>query len=230
MGDAITLQAVPRTAMAKHVKHLRADGLTPIVVYGPKAETIALQASTRELVRVLALAGGTQLVAIDVEGEDSPRMTLAKEVQRHVTKLHPIHADFLQVVMDEPITKHVPLRIIGDAPVVRRNEGLLAVAADQILVQALPGNLPAFIELDVSHLEAVGDTVLASTLDAGADVQVLAEADAVIARVEAPRLVEVDEPIVEEGEEGLEEALVEGEAEEEEAEAGGAPGEQPERE
>lgn len=211
MSTAIKLKAQPRQTTGKSVKQLRDEGLTPIVVYGPKVEPVALQTSSKELVRVLSAAGGTQLIAVEVEGEDGPRMTLAKDVQRHVTRLEPIHADFLQVVMDEVLTKNVPVVLQGEAPVARRLEGIVSLMQTQLPVTALPANLPEQIVVDISGLDAIGETVVAASLTTPGGVEIDVEPDLVIVNVEAPRMPTEEEEEAEAEDEELLEELEEGE-------------------
>lgn len=199
MADLITLRATHRTLHGKAVRHLRRDGVTPIVVYGPKSDPIALQADSRELVRVLHSAGGTQLVAIEVEGESAPRLTLAKAVQRHVTRRDPLHADFLQVVMTDPITKRVPVHMVGESPAARHHVGILTLVMDQLHVRALPNHLPQAIEVDVSILENVGDTISLSTMSPPDMVEWAEDPETIVVRIEAARM-----PTAEETEEAVE--------------------------
>jgi large subunit ribosomal protein L25 len=187
MSDTITLKAEPREIKGKGVRHLRRAGVTPIVVYGSKTEPIALQTDTKELIRVLSRAGGTQLISVVVDGEKAPRMTLAKAVQRHVTRLTPMHADFIEVVMNEPILKRVPVHPVGESQAVKRHLGLLNVVMDQIQVKALPAHLPQQIEVDVSALE-VNDSVTLGELVAPEGVEWAEDLDLVVVRVEASRM------------------------------------------
>jgi large subunit ribosomal protein L25 len=193
MADMIKLRAEPRTVQGKAVRHLRRDGLTPIVVYGPKSDPVSLQTNSRELIKVLAAAGGTQLVAIDVEGETAPRLVLAKAVQRHVTRREPLHADFLQVVMTDPITKRVPVQMVGEAPAARHHIGILTLVMDQLHVRALPADLPQSIEIDVSGMAHVGDSITLATMSPPPNVEWAEEADTVVVRIEAARLSTADE-------------------------------------
>jgi large subunit ribosomal protein L25 len=210
MSDVVTLKAEVREIRGKGVRHLRREGVTPIVVYGSKTEPVALQTDSKDLMRVLAKAGGTQLVAIEIAGEKKPRMTLAKAVQRHVTRLTPLHADFIEVVMDEAILKRVPVNPVGESQVVKRHQGMLNLVMDQIQVRALPADLPAAIDVDVPGLD-VHDQVTLGQLTPPAGVEWVDEPDAVVVRIDASRMAaEIEE---EEAVEAL------GEAPEEEPEA-----------
>lgn len=183
MADYIKLTAEPRHVLGKKVAQLRRDGWTPVVVYGHRDDAVALQVPAKELQRVVSAAGTSHLVEIHVEGEKSARMALVRAVQRHVTRHDVLHADFMQVRMDEKVRSEVPVVVVGEPPVVARNEGVLDHSLVSLQVEALPADLPAEIRIDVSHLEHFGDAVLVSDLDLGGKVDVLNPADDAIARL-----------------------------------------------
>jgi large subunit ribosomal protein L25 len=193
MAKPIALSARPRTIFGKHVQQLRRQGITPIVVYGHKSDPIALETDTKELVHVLSAAGGTHLVAIAIDGESEPRMTLAKAVQRHVTRLTPLHADFLQVVMDEPITQAVPIHIEGEPESIRLHQATLSQDMQAVTVKALPDKLPPFITIDVSGL-ALGDILHVSDLPVTRDYEILEDPAALVVRL-APTVEAEEEEV-----------------------------------
>jgi len=96
MSETITLHAAPRSVTGKKVSRLRREGKTPIVVYGPRTEPVALQADTKSLIKALSDAGSARPIQLVVEGEAAPRTVHARELQQHVTRLTPLHADFVQ--------------------------------------------------------------------------------------------------------------------------------------
>jgi large subunit ribosomal protein L25 len=205
MADFVTLPAQKRTVMRKKTKQLRRNGITPIAVYGHRTEPAALQVDSRELARVLSTAGLSKLIAIEVEGEDEPRICLARAAQRHVTKHNVIHADFLQVSMDETVRSEVTLHVLGEPEAVRANEARLDVLLNLVSVEALPNDLPPSLQVDASGLEEIGDTITIADLDIGEGVSILNDGDEVIARLSALRLVVLEEEVPAEGEELLEE-------------------------
>ncbi len=70
MSENIALEAQIRTLTGKKVKQLRAEGLIPGVIYGPKIENaIPFQASYRKLQDSLRAAGSTNLLEVTIDGE-----------------------------------------------------------------------------------------------------------------------------------------------------------------
>ena len=79
-----------------------------------------------------------------------------------------------------------------------------------IEVEALPGDLPAGIEVDLSKLETLDDAVHVRDLVAPKGVEVLSGPDEVVARVLPPSRPEAEEPAAEAAEEGAPEAAASG--------------------
>ena len=187
MPEYPTLHSQRRTVLGKKVNQLRLAGLTPIVVYGANTEAVSLQVETKELVNVLQEVGGTQLIAIEIDGDATPRIALAREVQRHVTRLTPLHADFLQVDITQVITSAVPLIFEGQAPLVKQGEAILQTPLNEVSVEALPPDLPASITIDASHLQNFEDAIHVRDLDLGDKVRILDDPDELLARLAPSR-------------------------------------------
>jgi large subunit ribosomal protein L25 len=180
MAELITLAAQPRTTQGKKNRQLRRDGSTPIVVYGRRIEPISLQVETRALQRVLSRAGGSQVITISVAGEPGARMVLAKDVQRHVTRLTPLHADFIEVEMDVVVTIEVPIVVDGEHPLVRSGDAMLEVLLNSLTVEALPGHLPQSVHLNVADLADQHATIRVSDIDLGTGVRILNDPDTLV--------------------------------------------------
>jgi large subunit ribosomal protein L25 len=89
--------------------------------------------------------------------------------------------------MTATLRARIPLRLTGDAPAIRIYGGMLVHPLDAIEVEALPGDLPQTILVDVSGLTEVGSSVLARDLPLPDRVTMLAEPEEVVATVVALR-------------------------------------------
>ncbi len=188
MPEYPVLKAEPRSVTGKAVRHLRRAGITPIVVYGAHTEPMPLQAASKDVVAVVRRAGGTGLILLAVSGESKPRTVLAREVQRHTTRLSPLHVDFLEVRADEPVTTHVPLVVEGAPHLVRLGAAVLDLMLSEVTVQALPADLPAAITVDASRLLRMEDVIHRRDLVAGERVRVLGDPDELVLRLAPTRL------------------------------------------
>lgn len=215
--ERIELVAEPRELTRKGVGRVRAQGYVPAVLYGSKTETTSIQIEGKSLQKVLAKAGGNTLISIQI-GRKKPVLALAREIQRDIFRHNILHVDFYQVVMTEKITAEVPLVFTGEAPAVKDLGGILVQGMETVEVQCLPGDLPSSIEVDLGSLAEFNDMLAVSSLQVPAAVTIVSDSDTVVARIEAPRMVE-EEEVVEEEVEGLVEPEVVGRVAEEEAEA-----------
>jgi large subunit ribosomal protein L25 len=195
--DQIELKAEPRSLTGRQVRGLRDQGYVPAVLYGSQVEPTPIQVEGKTLQTVLAKAGGNMLIALQI-GRKKPVMTLAREIQRDSIRHNILHVDFLQVVMTEKITAEVPLVLTGEAPAVGEQGGILVYGLNTVEVQCLPSDLPSAIEADLSSLIEFNDMVTVAELQVPSSVAILSDSESVIARIEAPRIVEEEVEVVEE--------------------------------
>jgi large subunit ribosomal protein L25 len=217
--EEIVLNVQPRTVVGKQVKALRREGNVPAVLYSRRSDPVILQANNRELLRMLARAGGSRLVKLNIAGAKEAPMALVREVQREPIKGSVLHVDFFGVSMTEAIKVEIPIRYDGVSPAVTRNEGVLIHAMDSIEIECLPGDLIDALTIDVSTLEKVGDVIRVSDLRVPATIKLLADLEATVARISHLAGEEVEAPAATEAVVVEPEVIKKGKAEEEEEEA-----------
>jgi large subunit ribosomal protein L25 len=206
----ITLATEPRTTLGSRPSgRLRREGKVPAVVYGLGSDTVSVTVPARELQHILAgESGANSLINLDVDGESV--LTLARQIHRHPTRGELVHVDFIRIRRDVAVSAEIPLHLTGEATGVR-DGGLLEQLMFQLTIEAMPGNIPNAIEIDVSDL-GIGDQLRLEDLRLPSGVATQLEGDTVVAQVAAPR-------VATEAEEGEEGEAAEGEA----AEGGEAP-------
>lgn len=195
-ANRVELTAKERTALGSKVKQLRRQGWVPGVMYGREFAPLSLQFEERVLRKVLSQVGGSQLINIQVEGQEEPEHAILREVQRDFVSGALLHVDLYRVMMTQAITTEVPLLIAGESPMVEQNEGILLYSLSEIEIECLPGDLVDAIEVDLAELTEVGQAILVHDLAVPAGIKVLTDLDEVIVHV-APlkemELVEVEE-------------------------------------
>jgi large subunit ribosomal protein L25 len=222
MAD-ITLVAEQRPEKGSRPSgRLRREGKVPAVVYGLGVDTLSVTVPSRELGHILSGASGANtLITLKVEGDDF--LTLARQIQRHPTRGELMHVDFIRIRRDVAVSAEIPVHLVGEATGVR-DGGLLEQLIFNLTIEAMPGNIPVSLEVDVTEL-AIGDQVHVSDVPLGQGVATQVEGDTVVAQVAAPRVaVEGEEGEVVEGEAG-EEAATDGAADAVEGGDGGGDGE-----
>ncbi len=211
MPDRVTLSATNRTVLGKKVRRLRREGVLPANVYGRGVDSTAIQLDGRDFRRAIRQAGIRSMFELAIEGEPQARHVLVRGLDREGGTGDPIHVDFYQVDLNNPIQTTIAIRLIGVAPAVTDLGGTLLQNLETVAIRCLPLDIPEAIELDVSSLESFELSLNVGDLNVPAGVEVLVASDIGVATVDAPRLLIEGEE--EEGEEleGEEGELLEGE-------------------
>lgn len=181
MAEQTTLEATPREVLGKQVKSLRRDGILPAILYGANVEPTPIQLNALDAARVLSGVSASTLIDLNINGET--HKVLLRDIQRHVIKRHMTHVDFLQVAMDVTIRTSVPIELTGIAPASLEQGGILVPGVNEIEVEALPGDLPDRITVDISVLEEIDQSITVGELQIGANVRVLTDPDENVAHV-----------------------------------------------
>ena len=129
--QGIALELASRDVLGKKVRQLRRAGIMPVHLYGPTAESRALQCETRTLTDALARAGATTPITVSIQGEEGTHLAFAREIQRHPLRDDILHVDLVVVEATRPVTAQVPVILVGESPGAR--------AAGGTVVQQLRG-------------------------------------------------------------------------------------------
>jgi large subunit ribosomal protein L25 len=202
MSEKIMLNARPRSLRGKKVKTLRQVGRMPVIIYGNVDEPISLDVEIKEFIGVAHAAGATQVITVDVEGESTHRSILIREVQQHVTRLTPIHADLFQVDLTQKLRASVPVFVVVQPALVIGGEATLTQVLNEVTVEALPDDFPSSIEIDASVLRTFDDSVVAGDIDLGGKAEIIGDPEQVILTLQHARAAEVIEDDVEAMDEG----------------------------
>ncbi len=77
---------------------------------------------------------------------------MVREYQRDPVAHSLLHADFYQLAMDKAISVTVPVQLVGDAPGVKVQGGIVYFVTRDIVVECLPANIPEHVIVDISNL------------------------------------------------------------------------------
>lgn len=190
-------------------RRLRQSDQIPAVVYGAGEDAISLALDHNKTIHALSNEAFYSHILTLKVGKKSEKVIL-KDMQRHPTKPRITHIDFLRVRADQKLQMHVPIHFIGEDKAPGLDEGgVFQHLLNDIEVSCLPGDLPEFIEVDVSNL-ALNQTLHLSDLTLPKGVELAVEGhDTPVISIHVPRVIE-EEPAPAETEEG--EAAAEGEA------------------
>jgi len=93
-----------------------------------------------------------------------------------------IHADLARLVKGQKIEVTVPLHLTGEPVGVRESQGVLEQVVREIDIRCEPREIPDAIEIDVTNLD-VHDTLHVSDLKVAEGIEILTDAELVIATV-----------------------------------------------
>lgn len=196
--DMLKLEAKRREVLGSKVKNLLKEGLIPAEIYGHGFENIHVSIPFNDFLKVFKEAGESSLISVSVDGKSFP--AIIYEVQKDVLGDNIIHVDFYRVHMDEKIQATIPLVFVGEAPAVKEKGGVLVKSVEEVEVEALPGDLPHQLEVDLSSLVELHQSLHGRDIKTPDGVKVLIEPEMGIATVTEQQKEEVVEaPAVEEG-------------------------------
>lgn len=208
-SERATLTASPRNEFGSRItRRLRRDGKVPGVVYSEGSDATSFQVESRDA-RVI-LGAGHALFDLQIEGSD-PVPVVVKEQQHHPVRGDLQHLDLQKVRLDVKIQADVAVVLEGeeDAPGIKQG-GVLEHVTREVLVEALPTEIPDSISLDVSGME-INDVLTLEDLAAPDNAELISDdpAELTIVTLSPPRVEEEPETEVEAdpelvGEEGAE--------------------------
>ncbi|MFL5751782.1 MAG: 50S ribosomal protein L25/general stress protein Ctc [Bacteroidia bacterium] len=170
---------------SKDAAELRAKGMVPCVLYGG-AEQIHFYTDTRNFKDII-FTPNVSLVEIDVDGKKYP--SILQEAQYHKINDRLIHADFLLVSDDKPVTMEIPVKPVGTSEGVRAG-GKLMIKLRKLRVRGLAKNLPDTIDLSIENL-GIGKSIAVGDIKMEG-VEFLNKKDVTVISVNVTRAVAAD--------------------------------------
>ncbi len=186
---AITLNVTKRSD-SDTAEALRAAGLLPAVVYGPKQEPLSLSLNARDFELLRQEAGESTI--INLHGLDEEIEVLIQDVDFDAGKGGVSHIDFYAIERGKELTTNVPLEFEGEAPVEKTGASVNKIL-HEVDVTCRPSALPGHITVDLSGITTEADQIKVSDLVLPEGVKVENEADAVVVSVSAAREEEPEE-------------------------------------
>ena len=119
-----------------------------------------------------------------------------QDIQYHPVSDGILHADFLEIFDDKPVTIHIPVKVIGKSQGVLKG-GRFIQKLRKLKIKALPAYLPDDITVDISPLE-INDSIRVSDIKQN-NVTFLDPPNSVIVGVRVTRVIVEEAPVVAEG-------------------------------
>ena len=145
-------------------RRLRHANKVPGIIYGGSAAPLMIELPHNDLLLALRKeAFHASVLTINVDG--AVQSVLLRDSQMHPYKPLVLHVDFLRVDATHAIHQKVPLHFINaDIAIgVKIGGGIVSHAMNEVDITCLPKDLPTFVEVDLTNLDA-GHTIHLSEL------------------------------------------------------------------
>ena len=191
--DAVELRAVPRSVTGKQVKALRRQGMTPGVIYGYGIEPLAVQFGHRDIEKAFGRVGTSTTVQVVVEGREEPILAIFRAVQHHAIKRNLVHVDLQALNAEETVRVPVAVILVGMSAAVETFGGILLQVMNELEIEALPTALVPHIEVDISSIVQIGQSISVGDITPPPGVTILNHASEVIVQVTKQEEEEIEE-------------------------------------
>jgi len=176
------LEALPRVAGNKNeARRVRRGGKIPAVVYGAGKSASSVSVDPRQVLRILhSETGHNTIFDLSLDGESTKAMIVDWQYEPIKGKL--LHIDLQRIAMDRKLTVTVPIELKGEPEGVKTQGGLLEQMLREVEIECLPGDIPSFIELDVTTL-VFGKVLRVSDLPKSDKIEYLTDENQPVAHI-----------------------------------------------
>src|SRR3954466_14626336 len=180
-------------------RRLRRDSKVPGILYGAGKDALPIEVDHKDLWFKLKMEAFHASI-LDMEVGTEKAQVLLRDYQMHPFRPLILHVDFQRVAADKKIHMRVPLHFVNAevSPGVKLAGGLVQHVMNELEITCLPKDLPEFITVDLSELQA-GHSLHLSTLKMpeGVEAVVPKGEDPTVATVVIPRVMTADEEAAE---------------------------------
>jgi large subunit ribosomal protein L25 len=138
-------------------RRLRNAGQTPGIIYGGKEAPQLITLDGNALYHALKKEAFHGSI-LDLEVDGKAQQVLLRDFQMHAYKQIVLHADFQRVDAKQAIHTKVTLHFVNAdvSPAVKLSGATVSHVLNELEISCLPGQLPEFITVDLSTIEAGG--------------------------------------------------------------------------
>ncbi len=195
-----------REVVGKKNKKLFDEGYIPAVVYNSKGDSTNIKITSSFATKIMSEV--TSATVLDAKYDGKDMKVIVKEIDINPFTERIRHIAFFEIDEKQEMTFTIPFKIVGVAPAVKNNLGILVEVLSSIDVRGKLSDLVPFIEIDVTKLEHPGQSISLDDLDLPKSLELVNED---LAETTVVTITELQEEIVIEEPEAEEEEEVEGE-------------------
>lgn len=208
MSDTTIAITKREAASTRANKRLRKQDVIPGVLYGQGREPLSIQVERVTLRTAFSGdAGRNAILSLQIEGEKEPVNAVLKAMEIDRVRDRVTHVDLMAISMTEKFTAPVPVHLVGESEGVKIDGGMIEHSLHEVMVAALPGQVPTEINVDITNLR-IGHSLHVRDLVAEASYEFVGDPDAVICSCVVTRAAMASSSAAEEGEESAEPAVI----------------------
>jgi large subunit ribosomal protein L25 len=180
-------------------RRLRRESKVPGILYGAGKDALPIEVDHKDLWFKLKMEAFHASI-LDMEVGTEKAQVLLRDYQMHPFRPLILHVDFQRVAADKKIHMRVPLHFVNAeiSPGVKVAGGLVEHVIKELEISCLPKDLPEFIEVDLSHLQAGHSLHLSHLkLPSGVEAVVPKGEDPTVATIVIPRVMTAEEELAE---------------------------------
>lgn len=149
---------------SRESRRTRRDGFLPAVVYARGEASVSARVPTQAFLHLGSSSRSSQVFQFK-SGNPTlhGRSAIVKGIQKNHLDGTVLHVDFQALRDNEDISVPVVLHFEGEAPGVKLDGGILAIARHEIVLTCLPRLIPQDVKVDVSSLQ-IGQSIHAREL------------------------------------------------------------------
>lgn len=158
--DEYSIEVTPREFKGSAAsRRCRLEGLIPCIVYSRVSQSRMVSVPVKAFTHLAMHAKSSQVITLKSSlGELNGKSAIVKEIQRDFRTGGLLHIDFQEISEFEEVTVSVGLKFVGEAPGVKLDGGILAMARHDVKIRCLPKLIPQELTVDVSTLH-MGDSL-----------------------------------------------------------------------
>jgi large subunit ribosomal protein L25 len=196
----ISIKAEPRSVQGTGAsRRLRRESKVPGILYGAGKDSQPIEVDHKDLWFKLKMEAFHASI-LDMEVGSEKSQVLLRDYQMHPFRPLILHVDFQRVDANKKIHVKVPLHFVNaeNSPGVKVAGGLVQHVISELEIACLPKDLPEFIEVDLSQLQAGHSLHLSALqLPSGVEAIVPKGEDPTVATIVIPKVMTADEEAAE---------------------------------
>jgi len=159
-------------------------------MYGPGKEPLPVAVDPERVTGILySESGHNTIFTVSVDGKEHAN-AMVKDYQLDPVKGNLIHADFLEIAIDQLLELTVDIEVVGEAQGVKLDGGIMDLVTRALEVECLPADIPESIKVDVTALK-INDYIRVKDIQIDPKVKILTDPEVVVVTIVPPIKEEV---------------------------------------